>query len=99
MENNRPSPNSLLDHMQRVLKVPNDAGLCRIWDVKPPTISKIRQQRARISSALLIIMHETTKIPLRDLRFMMGDYREHTGPSATIVPLHDRKVTIPLQLS
>ncbi len=35
-----------------------------------------------VAAALLIGMHEETGLSIRQLRALMGDYREHTEPSA-----------------
>lgn len=75
-------PERLLNTLHSVLGVPNDAQLARRLLAEPAQICKIRKRRVPVASALLISMHEESKLSLRTLRALMGDYRPHTGPSA-----------------
>lgn len=38
-------PNALLDALMEKLRLKNDAALCRLLEVAPPVISKIRHKR------------------------------------------------------
>lgn len=60
----------------------NDRHLANLLGVEPPQICKVRKRRVTVAPSLLISMHEETLLSLRQLRALMGDYREHTGPSA-----------------
>lgn len=75
-------PEMLLDTIMRLLGARNDRQLATMLDVTPPQICKIRKRRLSVTPALLISMHEETDLTMRQLRALMGDYREHTGPSA-----------------
>lgn len=75
-------PEALLDTLMRVLGTKNDRHLAHRLSVQPPQICKIRKRRVSVAPALLICMHEETGLSLRQLRALMGDYRDHTGPSA-----------------
>lgn len=81
-ENPHYAPERLLDTLQSLLHVPNDAQLARRLCAEPAQICKIRKRRVPVAPALLISMHEETELPLRTLRALMGDFRPHTGPSA-----------------
>jgi transcriptional regulator with XRE-family HTH domain len=76
-------PARLLDSLHDLLNVKNDRQLAARLGVEAAQICKIRKRRCPVSAALLISMHEETRIPLRQLRALMGDYRIHTGPKAT----------------
>ena len=76
------SPEILLDTVMRVLGLRYDRHLAHRLGVQPPQICKIRKRRLLVTSAILISMHEETGLCLRELRALMGDYREHTRPSA-----------------
>lgn len=76
-------PKKLLDTLHQILRVPNDRRLAGRLGVQPPVISKIRRNHLAPTPALLISMHEETNMGLRDLRALMGDFRPHTGPSAS----------------
>lgn len=68
-------PNKLLDEIKRRLHLKNDAAICRLLDVAPPTISKIRNFEIGIGASLLLSMHEETKLNIKELRDLMGDFR------------------------
>ncbi len=68
-------PNRLLDTLLEKMNLKNDAALSRMLEVAPPVISKIRHRRLPIGASLLIRMHETTGMSIRDLRDLMGDRR------------------------
>lgn len=69
-------PNRLLDALIELLKLKNDAALCRVLEVSRPVISKIRHGRVPIGAALLIRMHEVSDLSISDLRYLMGDRRK-----------------------
>jgi len=81
-------PAILLDTLMHLLGARNDRQLATRLNVNPSQICKVRKRRLSVAPALLISMHEETGLTLRQLRALMGDYREHTGPSAKhpIVP-------------
>lgn len=68
-------PNALLDTLIVRLQLKNDAALCRLLEVGPPVISKIRHKRLPIGSSMLIRMHEISHLTIRELRYLMGDRR------------------------
>jgi hypothetical protein len=68
-------PNRLLDALIEKMKLKNDAALSRMLEVAPPVISKIRHRRLPIGASMLIRMHETTDLSIRELRDLMGDRR------------------------
>ena len=75
-------PDNLLNAVMRVMRARNDRELALSLGVQASQICKIRKRRASVPPHLLISMHEETGLSLRQLRALMGDYREHTGPSA-----------------
>lgn len=75
-------PKTLLDTLMRLLGVKNDRQLAFRLNVPASQICKVRHRRVSVASSLLISMHEETGLSLRQLRALMGDYREHTGASA-----------------
>ena len=68
-------PNKLLDTLIEKMHLKNDAELCRVLEVQPPIISKIRHRKMVVGPALLIRMHEITHISIKELRALMGDRR------------------------
>ncbi|KFC72663.1 helix-turn-helix domain-containing protein [Massilia sp. LC238] len=75
-------PDLLLDTLMSLLGARNDRQLASRLSVQPSQICKIRKRNVSVAASLLISMHEETGLSLRQLRALMGDYREHTGASA-----------------
>ena len=70
-------PDTLLDTLIEQMGVKTDVGLSELLGIHPPTISRIRHRRLGIGPLLLIAMHETSGLSIRELRMLMGDRREH----------------------
>lgn len=68
-------PNRLLDAVIERLHLKNDAALCRVLEIQPPVISKIRHGRLPVGASILIRLHEETGLHVRELRDLMGDRR------------------------
>ncbi|MEO6921040.1 MAG: hypothetical protein ABI171_18820 [Collimonas sp.] len=69
-------PNHLLDTLIKKLDLKNDIALCRLLEVSPPIISKLRHRRLMVGGSMLIRMHEVSNLPIGELRALMGDHRE-----------------------
>lgn len=72
MKNPTYDPDRLLDAMLAALKLKNDAALSRQLGIMPPVISKIRHRRTPVSASLLILLHEHSEMPIRELKSLMG---------------------------
>lgn len=68
-------PNRLLDSLLERMHLKSDAALARALDVTPPAISKMRHKRIPIGASILIRIHESTGLNVRELRELMGDRR------------------------
>lgn len=75
-------PESLLGTIMCILDARNDRQLADRLGVSPSQVCKVRKRQLSVSPALLITMHEESGFTIRQLRALMGDFREHTGPSA-----------------
>jgi plasmid maintenance system antidote protein VapI len=75
-------PNQLLDAVIGKLDLKNDAALCKMMEIQPPVISKIRHNRTAMSSAVLLRLHEATGTSIKELQAMMGDRRQKTRLSS-----------------
>lgn len=82
-ENPHYDPKMLLDTLREILSMPSDRRLAVRLGVHPPVLSKIRHGHLVPTPALLISMHEETNIGIRGLRALMGDFRAHSGGSAS----------------
>lgn len=80
-------PATMLDQVISTMNLANDAALARALEVRPPIISKIRNNKAPVTSGMLIVLHEASGMSIRDLRFLGGDLRLHTGKSAGPAPV------------
>jgi len=76
------NPAHFLDTLQQVFGVKNDRRLALRLGVAPPMLCKIRHNRIDPPDWFLIHLNEETNFSVRELRALMGDYREHSGPSA-----------------
>jgi hypothetical protein len=61
-------PNKLLDTLIERMHLKNDAELCRVLEVQPPIISKIRRRKLNVGATILLRMHEKSNIPIRELK-------------------------------
>jgi hypothetical protein len=61
-------PNKLLDTLIEKMRLKNDAELCRVLEVQPPIISKIRHRKLNVGATILLRMHEKSNIPIRELK-------------------------------
>lgn len=60
--------------INKVYKVKNDAALCRVLDLTPAYISRIRNNKIPVGAALMLKIHEDTDIPTKAIRIaVMGD--------------------------
>ncbi|MFC5511040.1 hypothetical protein ACFPOU_07865 [Massilia jejuensis] len=76
------APENLLNMLQQLLGLRNDAHLADRLGVEPSQICKIRHRKGVVSGAFLINAHEETGLSIGVLRGLMGDYRESTAASA-----------------
>lgn len=65
--------NNLLDALIETLRLKNDAALARSLEVAPPVLSKIRHGKLPVGASMLIRMHESSELPIKELRALMGD--------------------------
>lgn len=70
-------PNHLLDSLITIIGVKNDAALSQALGISPPIVSKIRHNRLSVSAALLLRIHDVTRLSVRELRDLMGDRRRN----------------------
>ena len=61
-------PNKLLDTLIEKMNLKNDAELCRVLEVQPPIISKIRHGKLAVGATILLRMHEKAEITIRELK-------------------------------
>jgi plasmid maintenance system antidote protein VapI len=73
MKNDKYNPDQLLlDTLLTKLQLKNDAALARALEMSPPQISKIRHNRIKVGSTMLIRMHEASELSIRDLKALAG---------------------------
>lgn len=65
-------PAKLLDTLIDMLGLKNDAALARRLEVEPPVISKIRHRHLHVGDAMLVRMHDASKLTIAELRGLMG---------------------------
>lgn len=65
-------PNKLLDTLIQHMSLKNDAELCRVLEVQPPIISKIRHRKLAVGATILLRMHEKSDISIKDLKELVA---------------------------
>jgi transcriptional regulator with XRE-family HTH domain len=68
-----PNPPRLIDRLREMKQLRSDAQLCRVLQVPPPMISKIRTGRINISAGLMIRIHEVYQLSIAELRKLMSE--------------------------
>ncbi|MCS0810670.1 helix-turn-helix domain-containing protein [Massilia agilis] len=68
------NPQRWIDRLREMKQLRSDAQLCRVLQVPPPMISKIRTGRINVSAGLMIRIHEVYNLPISDLRRMMSEH-------------------------
>lgn len=71
-------PNRLIDALRNILSLDSDVALSERLDLPAPVISQIRHRGLPIGPAILIRMHDVTKLSVQELREIMGDRRHKT---------------------
>lgn len=61
----------LLDTIKERYNVKNDAELSRKLDVAPPTISRIRHGVVSVSAEIILRIHETFDMPVKEIRELL----------------------------
>lgn len=72
LESNAYNPGQLLDHLLDKCGLKNDAALCRKFDIKPPTLSKVRHRVLPINGDLLVRFYDLSGIEIDELREIAG---------------------------
>lgn len=70
-------PNKLLDTLIQRMHLKNDAELCRVLEVQPPIISKIRHRKLNVGATILLRMHEKSDIPIAELKELAQEAKLH----------------------
>ena len=66
-------PHRLLDAIIARLALKNDAALGRLLALAPARISKIRHGQLTVSADVLLRLHETLDIPVRELKQLLDE--------------------------
>lgn len=65
-------PGRLMDSLNSVLGLRNDAALAKALQIHPAVISKIRHGKVPVSAEVVLRIHDVTDIPIHQLRAWMG---------------------------
>ncbi|MFA9217705.1 MAG: hypothetical protein ACEQSK_11445 [Sphingomonadaceae bacterium] len=80
-------PHLLLDTLIDRLGLKNDAALCRVLEVAPPRISKLRRRRADVNDEIVLRIHEACGVTIAELRALVqADQLIHAARRATRTP-------------
>lgn len=67
----------LIEGLKKLQNLKNDAALARALSVSPPVISKMRGNKLPIGDSLLIKIHDTFDMPIKQIRAL------YQAPAAT----------------
>ena len=59
---------TLLDTLRERFQLKNDAALCRLLEVAPPVLSKIRGKRLDVGCTLMIRIHEAFGLSIKEIK-------------------------------
>lgn len=84
-----------LDALCQKLGLRSDQQLAIILGVRPPTISKVRNGKHAVSSRLLLRIHQSTGLPLAELRALIDGETVPPQPAASVAKsrLHEAPAT------
>jgi plasmid maintenance system antidote protein VapI len=68
----RSGPNQLFDYVIEKLGLKNDAALCRVLEVAPPVVSKIRHDKLPVTARMMIKIHEVSGLSIREIKIFLG---------------------------
>ena len=70
-------PDFFLDELRKRLEVSCDSDLAKVLGISASTISKIRRKSIPISANNLLLIHDKSEIPVKELRSLFGDTRKY----------------------
>ncbi|MEY3694615.1 MAG: hypothetical protein RL083_440 [Pseudomonadota bacterium] len=71
------APEAFLYRLCERLGARSLSALGRVVGLSPSVLSKVKRRRLAISSEILLKIHDSTDIPVRELRRWMGDMRPY----------------------
>jgi hypothetical protein len=66
------TPHSILDLAREKLDAKSDAVLAHMLGQEPSLISRVRNRKRPMSADLILAIHETTSIPVDQIKSMLG---------------------------
>lgn len=66
----------LFDFLKTEYGLPSDRQLCAALGIKPPLLSKIRNGVLRVSSDVIILIHEKTGMSIADIKDFLKEDSE-----------------------
>ncbi len=64
----------LLDYLQKTYDIKNDRQLALKIGFSTPTLSKIRTGKYKVSADMIIAIHETFKMSIKDIKALLWGY-------------------------
>lgn len=65
----------LLDTLAQSYLLKNDAAIARFLEITPVLVCKLRKGTIPLSAAVILRIHETTDLPIKEILKMSGDRR------------------------
>lgn len=67
----RLQPHAVLDAVLHMTSCKSDAELCRLLDISPPILSRVRSKKLAVSSNIILAIHEKTHMSVANIRRLM----------------------------
>jgi plasmid maintenance system antidote protein VapI len=65
---NPATPHPLIDAVLKRQKIATDAALANAINVAPPVLSKVRKGKLPVGPSLILRLHETFDMPVKEIR-------------------------------
>jgi hypothetical protein len=65
--------NYLFNHLIYTYRLKNDAALCRVLEVQPAALSKVRHGANSLGDSWILSIHEVFEIPIAEIKEMLNE--------------------------
>jgi hypothetical protein len=70
------TPHVLLDYLRRTYDLKNDFLLAKALGVLPPQISKIRNKKSKIKSAMILAIHDAFGMEIKEIKALAAESKD-----------------------
>jgi len=70
------APHELFDFLIKECGLRSDASLAKALDVTPPSVSRMRNGKGKVTAEIILRIHKTTGLSVESIEAMLGEQRE-----------------------